>query len=123
MPSASATIRDTPWYRLVRCLVLLYVAILDRKIAKMLAELDTLEYLGPAYMALNDKCYFYEEIRDAYRAWLEDPSNPLPRPNDPNVRAREQFRTPHPGMRPHTPALRPAITGHARCTTSPRYRF
>ena len=121
MPSA-ATLQDTAWYRLVRCLVLLYVAILDRRIAKMLQDMDRLEYLGPAYMDLNARCYFLEDIRDAYRAWLEDPTNPLPRPYDPNVRARARIRTPHPGMRPHVQAARPAIRFRARCTTDKSHR-
>ena len=127
MSSSPATHQDTAWYRLVRCLVLLYVASLDRKIARMLARLDTLEYLSPAYMALNDTCYFYEDIRDAYAAWLVDPSSPLPRQYDPNVRRRARWRTPprprHAGPRPHASAIHAPNPGYApptyaRCTTT-----
>ena len=123
MSSTPATHRETPWFRFVRILVVLYVAVLDRKIARLLAVLDTLEYEDPRYDVINERAYFLEDIRDAYLAWLEDPSNPLPQAYDPNVRWRLRFRIRRPrhaGARALTARIAAARPTRARCTTALR---
>ena len=82
MSAVAVPRQDDPWYRVVRCLVLLLVASLERKIARLIAAMEALPEgarFDAEFARLDDRCYGLECLRDHYLAWLEDPSVPLPR--------------------------------------------
>lgn len=122
MSSRPAPIRqDSPWFRLVRSLVLLLVARLDRRIAAMLVALDALDQDDPRYDWLNEICYRHEDVRDYFLAWLANPTRDLlQRPSRVRVVLPRRRLVRRRAGRCARRAMRPRVAAHGgrgRCTS------
>ena len=73
MSSACPSRRDDPWLRFVRGLVVVLVAMLERRIARLIWKYEYSPDGACDFAALDRKISRLEDLRDAYVAWLADP--------------------------------------------------